>query len=55
VEERRGSRKGRLARIAGRGREPSSPAALGLGVIGAVGLLVAVILVISMVLWAILR
>jgi hypothetical protein len=55
VEERRGSRKDRLARAAGRGREGSAPAALQLGVLGAVGLLVAVILLISLVLWLILR
>jgi hypothetical protein len=55
MEERRGTEKDRLARAAGRGREDSSPALLHFGVMGAVGLLVLVILVVSMVLWAILR
>lgn len=55
VEERRGSRSDRLARLAGRGREDSTPAVVHFGVVGAVALLVGVILVISMVLWAVLR
>jgi hypothetical protein len=55
VEERHGSRKDRFARAAGRGREGSAPAALQLGVLGAVGLLVVVILVVSLALWLILR
>jgi hypothetical protein len=55
MEERGGSRKNRFARLAGRGREETSPVVLQLGVIGAVGLLVAVILVISLVIWAVLR
>jgi hypothetical protein len=55
MEERRGTEKDRLARAAGRGREDSSPALLHFGVMAAVGLLVLVILVVSMVLWAILR
>jgi hypothetical protein len=55
VEERRGSRQDRLARVAGRGREGSAPAALQLGVLGAVALLVAVVLVVSLALWLILR
>ena len=55
MEERRGTRKDRFARVAGRGREGSAPAALQLGVIGAVALLVAVVLVVSLALWLILR
>ena len=55
MEEPRGSRKDRLARLAGRGREETTPVAVHLGVVGAVALLVGVILVISMVLWAVLR
>jgi uncharacterized membrane protein YhfC len=55
MEERGGSRKDRFVRLAGRGREETSPVALGLGVIGVVGLLVGVILAISMVVWAVLR
>ena len=55
MEERRGSEPDKLARAAGRGREDSSPALLHFGVLGAVAVLVLVILVVSMVLWAILR
>jgi len=55
VEERRGSRKDRLSRVVGRGREESAPVALHFGVMAAVGALVAVILVVAMVLWALLR
>jgi hypothetical protein len=55
MEERRGSEKDRLARAAGRGREDSSPALMQFGVLGAVAALVLVILVVSMVLWAVLR
>lgn len=55
MEERGGTQKQRLARVLGRGREDAAPVALHLGVIAAVGLLVAVILVVSVVLWAVLR
>ena len=55
MEERRGSEKDRLARAAGRGREDSSPALMQFGVLGAVAALVLVILIVSMVLWAVLR
>jgi hypothetical protein len=55
VEERSGSEQERLARVLGRGREDAAPVALHLGVIAAVGLLVAVILVVAFVLWAVLR
>ena len=48
-------REDRLARAAGRGHEDAAPALLHFGVLGAVALLVLVILVVSMVLWAILR
>ena len=55
MEERKGSEPDRLARAAGRGRDESSPWLLHVGVIGAVGLLVVVILAVSMVLWSVLR
>ena len=55
VEERRGSEPDRLGRAVGRGREGSTPFLLHFGVLGAVALLVAVIVVVSMVLWALLR
>lgn len=55
MEERRGTRSDRLARLAGRGREETTPVALQLGVAGVVGLLVAVILAVSLVLWLLLR
>jgi hypothetical protein len=55
VEERRGTRRDRLARLAGRGREETTPVGLQLGVAGAFGLLVAVILAVSFVLWLVLR
>jgi hypothetical protein len=55
VEERRGTRRDRFARVAGRGREETTPVVLQLGVIGAVGLLVALILAVALVLWLVLR
>jgi hypothetical protein len=55
VEERGGTEKDRMARVLGRGREDAAPVGLHLGVIAAVGLLVAVILVVAFVLWAVLR
>ena len=55
MEERRGSEPEQLARAAGRGREASTPVLLHFGVLGAVALLVGVILVVSLVLWAVLR
>jgi hypothetical protein len=55
VEERRGSRADRLVRLAGRGREETTPVVVQFAVLGAVGLLVALILVISLVLWLALR
>lgn len=55
MEEPPGPRRDRLARLAGRGREETTPAVVHFGVLGAVGLLVAVILAISLVPWAILR
>jgi hypothetical protein len=55
MEERRGTRSDRLARLAGRGREETTPVALQLGVAGVAGLLVAVILAVSLVLWLLLR
>jgi hypothetical protein len=55
VEERGGSEKQRMARVLGRGREGAAPVALHLGVAAAVGLLVAIILVVAFVLWLVLR
>ena len=55
MEERKGSEPDRLSRAAGRGRDESAPWLLQLGVLGAVGLLVLVILAVSLVLWAVLR
>ena len=55
MEEPRGPRKDRLARLAGRGREETTPVVLQLGVIAVVGLLVAVVLAISLVLWVVIR
>jgi hypothetical protein len=55
MEEQRGSRLERIARVAGRGRDETTPAVLLLGVLGAVALLVVVILAISLILWALLR
>jgi hypothetical protein len=55
VEERGGDDKGRLARVAGRGREDATPAVLQLGVAAAVGALVLVILVVALVLWVLIR
>jgi hypothetical protein len=54
VEEPRGSRRDRFARRAGRGREETTPVVVHFGVLGAAGLLVAVILAVSLVLWAVL-
>jgi hypothetical protein len=55
VEEREGDRKHRIARVAGRGREGTAPAALQFGVATAVGALVLVILVVALVLWVLIR
>ena len=55
MEERGGSGKERAARVLGRGREDAAPGALQLGVVAAVGLLVAVILVVAFVFWYVLR
>lgn len=55
MEERGGERKDRLARVAGRGREGSAPAALQFGVALAVGALVVVILVVALLLWVLIR
>jgi 5'-deoxynucleotidase YfbR-like HD superfamily hydrolase len=55
VEERRGTRRDRFARLAGRGREETTPVAAHLYVAAAVGLLVFAILAISLVLWLVLR
>jgi hypothetical protein len=55
VEERQGTRKDRLARVVGRGREDAAPVAIHFGVLGAVGALVLVILVVALVLWVLIR
>jgi hypothetical protein len=55
VEERGGDEKDRLVRVAGRGREDASPAALQFGVAAAVGALVLVILVVALLLWVLIR
>ena len=55
MEEPRGSRRDRFARLAGRGREETTPVVVQLGVAGIVAVLVAVILAISLVLWAVMR
>jgi hypothetical protein len=55
VEEPQGTRKDRLARVVGRGREDAAPVALHFGVVGAVAALVLVILVVAMVVWVLIR
>jgi hypothetical protein len=55
MEERRGSRLDRFARLAGRGREETTPVAVHFVVLAAVGALVVLILAISLILWAVLR
>jgi hypothetical protein len=55
VEEPRGTRRDRFARLAGRGREETTPVVVHFGVLGVVTLLVAVILAVSLILWAVLR
>jgi hypothetical protein len=55
VEERRGSRLDRFARLAGRGREESAPAALGLAVIVPIVLFVGLVAGIALIVWLLLR
>ncbi len=55
MEERRGSLIDRFARLAGRGREEPTPAALYTLVIVPVGLLAGIVVVIALVVWLILR
>jgi hypothetical protein len=55
VEERRGSRLDRFARLVGRGREESAPAALGLAVIVPLALFVGIVAGIALVVWLVLR
>jgi hypothetical protein len=55
VEERGGCEKQRMARVLGRGREEAAPVALHLGVAAAVSLLVAIIPVVALVLWLVVR
>jgi hypothetical protein len=55
MEERQGTRKDRLARVVGRGREDAAPVAIQFGVLGALGALVLVILVVALVLWVLIR
>jgi hypothetical protein len=55
VEERRGSRLDRLARVAGRGREETAPAIIGIAVIVPIAVLVAVVTAIALLIWLVLR
>ena len=55
MEERGGDGKDQVARVAGRGREDAAPLVLQLGVTAVVAGLVAVILVVAIVLWIVLR
>lgn len=55
MEERQGTTKERAARLVGRGREETTPLALHVGVLAAVGLLVGAILLVAIVLWLVLR
>jgi hypothetical protein len=55
VEERRGSRFDRFARLAGRGREETAPAVLGLAVIIPIALFVGLVAAIALVVWLVLR
>jgi hypothetical protein len=55
VEERRGSRLDRLARLTARGREESAPAVLGLAVIVPIALFVGLVAGLALVVWLVLR
>jgi hypothetical protein len=55
MEERRGSGFDRLVRLAGRGREETAPAALGLVVIVPIALFVALVAGLALIVWLVLR
>ena len=55
MEERRGSRLDGLARVAGRGREATAPAVIGIAVIVSIAVLVAVVTAIALLIWLVLR
>lgn len=54
MEERRGSRIDRLARVAGRGREETAPAVIGIAVIVPIAVLVAFVRAIALLIWLVL-
>ena len=55
MEERRGSRIDRLARVAGRGREETAPAVIGIAVIVPIAVLVAVVTGLALLIRLVLR
>jgi hypothetical protein len=55
VEERRGSRLDRFARLVGRGHEETTPVVLHSAVLLVVGMVVGVVIAVSLVLWLTLR
>jgi hypothetical protein len=55
MEERRGSRVNRFARLMGRGREEATPAALHTAVLLVVAAFVGVLIAVTLVLWLALR
>ena len=55
MEEPRGSRFDRVARVIGRGREETTPVALHTAVLLAVGLFVGIVIAVTLVIWLALR
>ena len=55
MEERRGSLLDRFARLAGRGREESAPAALHALVLLPIAIFVGIVIAVSLVIWLTLR
>ena len=55
VEETRGSRLDRFARLLGRGREETTPVALHTAVLLIVGIFVGVVIAVALVIWLTLR
>jgi hypothetical protein len=55
MEERRGSRLDRLARLAGRGREDTAPVAIGLAVIVPIAVFVGLLTAVAIAIWLLLR
>jgi len=55
MEERRGSRLERFARVAGRGREETTPLALQTAVLLPITVFVAIVFAVALVLWLTLR